>query len=308
MIFFGFFINVLHIREYCAIILISYERGIAMEKTSVESILTDFYNISGMEISLLNTNFHTLVSCSCPHENVCSLIHRSAKALEICKASDIEHLVRVSEEQRGIIYTCPFGMTEAIIPVVRDENTVAYLIVSMGVSDNSPIRESLKELTSLKLADKDLEEALKNTVSVNKEKIDSYFAILEIMAKHIANEASFAEKEVSIGSLVKRYVKQNLDKKITLLEIARNLHCSTVTLTEHFKDEFGMTINEYVVEKRMEMAKKLLLTTDEPLRTVAAMLGYPDVEYFSRTFKRRFDLPPATWRKQERENNAKSKI
>ena len=98
---------------------------------------------------------------------------------------------------------------------------------------------------------------------------------------------------------MKYYVKNNLDRKITLSDIAWNLHCSTVTLTEHFKAEFGITIMEYVTKKRMELAEKLLLTTDEPLREIAAMSGYSDVEYFSRTFKKFYGTAPATWRKAQ---------
>ena len=95
-------------------------------------------------------------------------------------------------------------------------------------------------------------------------------------------------------------MKKNLSSKITLNDIARALHCSTVTLTEHFKAEFGITIMEYVTKKRMELAERLLLTTDEPLREVAGLSGFSDVEYFSRTFKRFYGTSPAAWRKEEK--------
>ena len=57
---------------------------------------------------------------------------------------------------------------------------------------------------------------------------------------------------------------------------------------------------QYVKHKRMQEAKRLLLTADEPLREIALMLGYPDVEYFSKTFKAEFGVAPATWRKNEK--------
>ena len=105
----------------------------------------------------------------------------------------------------------------------------------------------------------------------------------------------------SIGRLVKYYVKNNLTRKLTLADIAWNLHCSTVTLTEHFKEEFGITIMEYVTKKRMDLAEKILVATDEPLREVASRVGFSDVEYFSRTFKRFHGISPAAWRKANRQ-------
>jgi AraC-like DNA-binding protein len=125
--------------------------------------------------------------------------------------------------------------------------------------------------------------------------------MMKVLAEYIANDDTLLGDYESIGQLIKRYVKNNLARKLTLNEIARNLHCSTVTLTEHFKREFGITINEYITKKRMSLAEKLLLSTDKPLREVAALCGFPDVEYFSRTFKKFHDISPASWRREKGE-------
>ena len=100
--------------------------------------------------------------------------------------------------------------------------------------------------------------------------------------------------------MIKRYIKNNLTEKITLSDIAWHLHCSTVTLTEHFKKEFGITIMEYVTKKRMQLAERLLITTDKTLGEIALMSGFSDVEYFSRVFKRYHSTPPGEWRKDNK--------
>lgn len=243
-----------------------------MQIRKIGEILTDFYTVSGMEISLLNSNFHTLVSSERAGESICSAIHHTPGTREVCKASDIDHLLMAAESREGALYVCPFGITEAVVPVIRDDRIVGYLIATIGAFE--------------------AEEA-----GVHGERATASFNMLRMLARHIASETLVGDDGESIGALVKRYVKSNLDKKITLSEIARSLHCSTVTLTEHFKDEFGITIMQYVKHKRMQEAQRLLLTTDEPLREISLLLGYPDVEYFSRTFKQEFGLPPATWRK-----------
>ena len=241
-----------------------------MQIRKIGDILTDFYRVSGMEISLLNSNFHTLVSSETEGKSICSDIHIAPGAREVCKASDIEYLITVAQKRDGVLYVCPFGINEAIVPVMRDDRIIGYLIATLGRADFGEGRAS------------------------------AAFNILKILAGHIANEILVSDNEASIGVLVKRYVKGNLDKKITLSEIARSLHCSTVTLTQHFKSEFGITIMEYVRQKRMEEARRLLLATNAPLREIALMLGYPDVEYFSRSFKEEFGIPPAAWRKREK--------
>ena len=120
---------------------------------------------------------------------------------------------------------------------------------------------------------------------------------MKLIAEYIANDDSLIIAQSSIGQHIKRYVKGNLARKLTLKDIARSLHCSTVTLTEHFKLEFGITINEYITKKRMELAEKLLLSSDKPLREIASLTGFADVEYFSRTFKKHHGISPASWRR-----------
>ncbi len=271
-----------------------------MDNENISQLLCDFYNVSGMEISLLNENFHTVASSRCPHENICSLIHSSQRLLEVCKASDIEHLNSVSESGEGELYTCPFGITEAIVPIFKDDRIASYLITTLGISDGDYDFERVCAALGNEQDIRRVSEAYSLMRRVSDKEKQSYFNILGVIAKHISANMTPGYNDDSIGVLIKRYVKDNLDKKITLSDIALNLHCSTVTLTEHFKAEFGYTIMEYVTHKRMELAKKLLLSTNEPLRVIASMLGYPDVEYFSRTFKHKFGLPPGTWREENK--------
>ena len=109
--------------------------------------------------------------------------------------------------------------------------------------------------------------------------------------------------DMTIGQLVKSYVKHNISRKITLSDISWNLHYSTVTLTEHFKKEFGITIMEYVMKKRMEKAVKLLLHSDLSIREIAEECGFSDNEYFSRCFKNYHGTSPIAWRKKIKEVN-----
>ena len=271
-----------------------------MNKTEIDGILGDFHTVSGMDISVLNADFHT-VSVKRRHEgSFCAFVHKDKKILSVCRESDVERLDEVKKTCEAVIYTCPCGVTEAIVPVIREGGIIAYIFCSMGiVSGGEETAASSTAALSKELDAGELLCAAEGARRLTEGEISAYFSMLKIIAEHIARDGTPAESDESIGKLVKYYVKNNLDRKITLSDIAWNLHCSTVTLTEHFKAEFGITIMEYVTKKRMEQAEKLLLTTSEPLRVVAALSGFSDVEYFSRTFKKFYGTSPATWRKAQ---------
>ena len=282
-----------------------------MRKGSIEEILNDFHVVSGMDISVVDSDFHTLSMSRCEGETLCSALHRDVRAIDTCKASDIERLSAVKSSVTPLLYTCPFGITEAIVPIIRDGELIGYIISALGIE-----KSSIDNVTMLSTIGKDIDKHLVLS-EINKAKklteaeINAYFNMMKVLADYIANDDSLLNDYESIGQLIKRYVKNNLARKLTLNELARNLHCSTVTLTEHFKREFGITINEYITKKRMELAEKVLLSTDKPLREIATLTGFADVEYFSRTFKKHHGISPASWRREKGEkqdDNTKNEL
>ena len=274
-----------------------------MDKRNMEEILRDFHTVSGMDISVVDCNFHTISLSRCEGETVCSALHRDIHAIDTCKSSDIERLSAVKVSRAPLLYTCPFGITEAIVPIIRDDELIGYIISALGIEKTSE-DEIIKLSTITRSTDRKLLfERIDKARKLTSDEVYAYFNMIKVLAEYIANDDTLISNYESIGQLIKRYVKNNLTRKLTLNDIARNLHCSTVTLTEHFKREFGITINEYITKKRMELAEKILLSTDKPLREIAALTGFADVEYFSRTFKKHHGISPASWRREKGRNH-----
>jgi len=275
-----------------------------MDTAKLDKILEEFYLISGMETSVLDADFHSVAVCRPSVETFCSVFHRSPGALDVCKSSDIERLSQVKAKGEPVLYTCPCGIVEAIVPIIRGDSIAAYVISSMGIcTDDSSDGEVLKKTLALspRISTEHILPKIAELNHIDTKTVNAYYSMLKMISEHIGNDDMLSSDTESIGRLVKYYVKNNLTRKLTLADIAWNLHCSTVTLTEHFKEEFGITIMEYVTKKRMDLAEKILVATDEPLREVASRVGFSDVEYFSRTFKRFHGISPAAWRKANRQ-------
>lgn len=79
--------------------------------------------------------------------------------------------------------------------------------------------------------------------------------------------------------------------------VARKAGLSLRTLRDRFRAKMGLPIHVYVMERRIAEARRLLGSTEEPLKEIAERLGYQDVYFFSRQFKQIQGLPPAAFRK-----------
>lgn len=274
-----------------------------MHDGNIDKLLKDFNQISGMEIALLDNKLHTLFSQKCPIENFCSAIHKSAKCLERCKLSDEECVKKARTSGEPVLYTCPFGIKEAVIPIVQNEKVSAYLLCSLGVentpdADDFSIEQALETCPTLDKST--LKHAISNIKHCDKKDLSAFFNILTAIGTHVSVNGQFMEQTPTIGELIKRFINQNISRKITLADLSYHIHYSKATLTQHFKKEFGISIVDYMTKKRIELSKKLLLSTDKPLSEISALCGFDDTEYFSRTFKKFNSLPPATWRRENK--------
>ena len=64
----------------------------------------------------------------------------------------------------------------------------------------------------------------------------------------------------------------------------------------------GDTVSGYVNQLRLERAAEALLTSDASISTVAYSVGYRDLSYFNRRFRRHFGASPSEWRAKMRDS------
>ncbi|MNI09403.1 Iron(3+)-hydroxamate-binding protein YxeB precursor [compost metagenome] len=101
-----------------------------------------------------------------------------------------------------------------------------------------------------------------------------------------------------------RYIHEHYSEAVTMDQLADLLGCSSSYMYRLFKAEIGKSPNDYIIGIRMEQARQYLITTQLNLREIALSVGYSDVYYFSRLFKKQFGVSPLQSRKRESEDNA----
>jgi len=92
------------------------------------------------------------------------------------------------------------------------------------------------------------------------------------------------------------YLEKNFDKKISLDDVAAAMRYSTGYLVRVFNFETGMSIFDYLINIRMEKAKKLLEDIQYNVNEVAIKVGYTDVSYFCKIFKKHTNSTPGEYR------------
>lgn len=93
------------------------------------------------------------------------------------------------------------------------------------------------------------------------------------------------------------YLKRHFQEKITLDTLSCQFYINKFYLTRIFKEQFGMSINHYLIQLRISHAKKLLRFTQLPIEEIARQSGIQDASYFNRLFHKIEGTSPGTYRK-----------
>lgn len=92
------------------------------------------------------------------------------------------------------------------------------------------------------------------------------------------------------------YVKDNLEKDLSLVRLAELNHFNPSYLSRFFKQEMGINLSEYIDDCRIRRAKELLCNTDLMVREVAPQVGYESAHSFTRLFKKLTGMTPQEYR------------
>ncbi|WP_159587350.1 helix-turn-helix transcriptional regulator [Chelativorans xinjiangense] len=93
-----------------------------------------------------------------------------------------------------------------------------------------------------------------------------------------------------------RFVEDNLARLTDVGMLARAAGLSRAHFVRLFTAEVGRPPSEYVFEKRMERAMRMLLATDAPIGAIARACGFADANYFSKAFRRARGCSPGAFR------------
>ncbi len=133
-------------------------------------------------------------------------------------------------------------------------------------------------------------------------KVESFEALEQCLREDLMEPllaaADSQMKQQNIIYKIVEYLNENIDKDVSLEQCAREFNYNANYLSRLFKQKFGKTYTEYVVELKVEKCKELLVRTDISVNDLASRFGYSSPQNFIRVFKKYTLMTPGQYRKQ----------
>jgi YesN/AraC family two-component response regulator len=137
--------------------------------------------------------------------------------------------------------------------------------------------------------------------------MDSFdtFDDLWVWFVNTVNESFKGSKDITDTSELLKRVKEYIDQnyhtdRISLGYLSKRFYINQFRLCKLFKSEYKENFQNYIINKRIEKAKELLLDSKIKIYEVSELVGYEDVKYFSRIFKKYTGYSPNEFREQRK--------
>lgn len=132
------------------------------------------------------------------------------------------------------------------------------------------------------------------------------FKKIEDMGERFLESVACEVKELNnrdkntVMNAASAYINKYYFTNITLEELADVCGLSHFHFSRVFKKHYGVSFIQYLINIRIENAKRMLLESNETVEVIAERVGFREVGYFSRTFKRVIGMSPSQFRKNRK--------
>ena len=118
------------------------------------------------------------------------------------------------------------------------------------------------------------------------------YQILMCICAHVEVE----NKPNSINQRILKYIDENIDRRLTLTEVAAAFRYHPAYFSSRFSKTMGVSFSKYVMNRKISHACYLLDTTDWSVERIAQELGFCDISHFIQRFKAHEGMTPIAYR------------
>ncbi len=253
-------------------------------------ILDDIYNIMGINIAVFDAEYNCIYT-SGKTPLFCKIIQSREGGKARCICSDRNMIKKCTEEGRFISHRCHAGLTDSAMPIVKNSVIVGYVVIGR-IRTGQSFDDIKAELSNYPVDS--LGEAYKELTELSQTQLDS---LADLVSGVIFENVFFFEDE-SFRYRVTKYINDNLNKKLTVSELCKAMFVSKNKLYAEFRESFGCSVSDYIVEQRVSAAQELLISGTEAVAAIADAVGIQNYTYFCRLFKKKTGYTPLAYRKK----------
>ena len=265
----------------------------------LDKLLYDFYQLTGLTISIWDAEFNQLSFQPKKMRDFCRMIKDTPKGNQRCFLSDKKLCMECEKKGAPSTHYCHAGLLDTAVPIKFKDSIMGYMMFGQVTEKTSAQGTSyLTKLSQeLNIEYDNLLEAYNELDTYDQEKIDSATNILKMATRYL-----WLSEYIEIGynttaSQIDDYIRTHIKETLSIKTLCTVFSISKNTLYKISHECFQMSIGDYIASVRIKEAKRLLSSTDFPINQISAMVGIKDYNYFTKFFKTYVGVAPHRYRR-----------
>lgn len=184
---------------------------------------------------------------------------------------------------------------------LKDKNSEIAKRFLNSVNDNQIIKKMSRDIYTYY---KNAMEEIYHRENIDKLLTEMYLSQIILLATRQKEfESSNYEKVKTSGItrpvyLIIKYIDRNIEMPLTVSGIADSLGYSPYYISHLFKSKMHVTLQEYIISKKIEKAKKMIEDNRYSITKISEKLSFNNIQSFSRSFKKITGIPPKEYVKK----------
>lgn len=271
------------------------------DKEELLVLLRDFHELTGLRAAMLDAWGVDFLSYPPQLPRFCRLVRAAPGGAQGCRVCDENACRRAQREKNPIIYVCHAGLIEVITPILAEDVTVGYLLLShivQGVDEAAEWAVVQQRCAAYGLGGTALQEAYAQLPRAPYSIFRSAADLLSLAARAIYLEHIARLVPGGPQDRLNRFLSEHLSEELKIPRICRELGFSRTALYQLAKEAYGCGLSEHIARLRIQKAIQLLTETDCSIGEICRRIGIQDYNYFFRIFRRQTGVTPRFYRAQ----------
>ncbi len=266
----------------------------------INRFLYDFYHITGVTVSIWDAEMNRLSFKPDIMPDFCRLVTSSSLGRSLCLQSDLKVCSLCQVSRTPVSRKCHAGLTDTAIPLILNNRLFGYMMFGQvrGEQDHILTVKDVERLaTQLSLPPKELYAAYTKLGNFNLERINSTANILTSAVSYLFDSGSIHYTDSELITELEKWIADHISLPFRIDEIYTRFGISKNKLYLLWEKHFHMTVGQYILEKKMRVASKLLLNSNRKISDICNDIGIYDYNYFTKVFKKYYGMTPRDYRK-----------
>lgn len=275
--------------------------NILYNSTRLSELLNNLQLLTGIWVNIFDTDGRDIGLLG-NRKDFCRYIQEQPEGRRRCEECDTRAVEKCAEQGRTYQYRCHAGLKEIVVPIYDQGMPIAYMVFGQLLDNSSQKLQWDETVKSLSWYTGDmikLKDSFYKLQQYSERQLNAFTEVLEALTHYVLLEGMIHSAQYSDQQKLEMYIDKHYMEKLSLKQISKDLNMGTTKLCAVAKRLSGDgSVTRLISKRRIQAAKKMLLTEDVPISSVAERVGFSDYNYFTKIFKAMEGMTPSAYRKE----------